>query len=68
MEGLHLNSGQVSRGSFVLEAGEITNYEVEFDSRRYNIGFNKSIENWSFSVIQGIGERTISSIEAVYGL
>ena len=52
----------------MLEAGEITNYEVEFDSRRYNIGFNKSIENWSFSVIQGIGERTISSIEAVYGL
>ncbi|GAA3568854.1 hypothetical protein [Snuella lapsa] len=66
--GLYLDSGQENKGSFVSGAGEVTNYEVEFQSQQwnYNIGLNKSIGNWSLSIIQGFGERNSSIIEVGY--
>lgn len=66
--GLYLNSGQSNRGSFESENGTVTNYVLEFEAQNwnFNLGFNKSIGNWSMSVIQGLGERNSSIIEVGY--
>lgn len=65
---LYLNSGQVNKGSFESEGGVIIDYEVAFESRQwnYNIGFNKAVGDWAFSVIQGFGQRSSSIIEVGY--
>ncbi|MBN1184959.1 MAG: hypothetical protein JXB49_21925 [Bacteroidales bacterium] len=65
---MYLNSGQVNKGSFESEGGQITNYEVKFESKQwnYNVGLNKFIGNWSLNVIQGFGERKSSIIEVGY--
>lgn len=66
--GIYLNSGQSNEGSIVAENGSVTNYVLEFESQNwnFNLGFNKTIGNWSMSVIQGFGERNSSIIEVGY--
>lgn len=66
--GMYQNIGNTNKGSFISASGEITQYNLEFVSNRwnFNLGFNKSIGNWSFNLIQGLGNRTNGVIELGY--
>lgn len=66
--GMYQNIGNTNKGSFISSSGETVPYNLEFVSNRwnFNLGFNKSIGNWSFNLIQGLGNRTNGVIELGY--
>ncbi len=65
---IYLNSGQTNKGAFMSTNGDLVNYNLKFEAHQwnYNIGINKSIDNWAFSIIQGFGSRNNTIIEVAY--
>lgn len=66
--GIFQNTGETNKGSFIGVNNQPVSYELAFSSRRWNytFGLNKSIGNWSFIVVQGVGARTNSVVEVGY--